>query len=515
MSLLEVKDMAHSFGDRTLYKQVNLELFKGEHLGIVGQNGTGKSTLLGILTGEIIPDKGTVRWQPGTRIGYLDQHAALDGNRTIEAYLKTAFAPLYELESKMNALYEESARTGKEEPLLKAASCQEELERHDFYEVDSRIQKVINGLGLNAIGAGRLIQELSGGQRAKVILAKLLLEEPDVLLLDEPTNFLDRAHIDWLADYLMTLTNAFVVISHDSAFLDKVTTCMCDIEGETIWKYPGAYSDFLRQKERVREEHVRQYNAQQETIQKTEAYIRKNKAGVNARIARGRQKRLDKIQRIAAPVFVSKPVIRFKELPLGSEEALRVNGLEAGYAAPLLPKLSFTVRSGEKLVITGFNGIGKSTLLKTLLGKLPVLGGQFRFAQPARIGYYEQDLVWENDAITPIACVSDWYPNLSHKEIRRCLAHCGVTEPKASQPLRTLSGGEQSKVKLCRLLLSPCNVLLLDEPTNHLDAETKAALRDALMEFGGSVILVSHEREFYDGWVDRVLEIGKGQPGFE
>ncbi|SEG75061.1 ABC-F family ATP-binding cassette domain-containing protein [Paenibacillus sp. UNC499MF] len=508
MSLLEITGMSHSFGDRTLYKGVDFELFKGEHLGIVGQNGTGKSTLLGILTGEIIPDEGVVRWQPNVRIGYLDQYAVIDGNLTVMEYLKTAFAPLYELEMKMNALYEESAVTGKEELLLKAARCQEELERQDFYGVDSTIGKIVNGLGLSAIGTERPIHEWSGGQRAKAILAKLLLEKPDVLLLDEPTNFLDKEHIGWLTDYLMSLTNAFVVISHDSAFLDKITTCICDIEGETIKKYPGQYSDFIRQKQHLREEHIRRYNAQQKTIQRTEEYIRKNMAGVNSRIARGRKKQLDKIERIAAPAFVSKPSIRFREMPLGAQEALRVNGLEVGYGVPLLPKLTFSVRNGEKVVITGFNGIGKSTLLKTLTGKIPSISGEFRFAEPVRTGYYEQDLVWENDTLTPVQYMSDCYPQLTNREIRRHLAQCGVNETKASQSLSTLSGGEQSKVKLCRLQLSPCNVLLMDEPTNHLDAEAKDALRSALIHLGGSLILVSHEHEFYEGWVDRVLEIG-------
>ncbi|WP_405082956.1 ABC-F family ATP-binding cassette domain-containing protein [Paenibacillus chitinolyticus] len=508
MSLLEITGMSHSFGDRTLYKQVDFELFKGEHLGVVGQNGTGKSTLLSILTGEIIPDEGTVRWQSNIRIGYLDQYAVIDGNRTIGEYLKTAFASLFELETKMNALYEESASTGKEEPLLKAAHYQEELERLQFYEVDSTIQKVVNGLGLSAIGTGRLIQELSGGQRAKVILAKLLLEKPDVLLLDEPTNFLDKEHVSWLADYLTSLTNAFVVISHDAVFLDKITTGICDIEGGTIKKYPGRYSHFLRQKEHLREDHIRQYNAQRKTIQRTEAYIRKNRAGVNSRIARGRQKQLDKIERIEAPAFAARPFIRFRELPLGSQTALRVNELEAGYAAPLLPKLTFSVRSGEKIVITGFNGIGKSTLLKTLMRRIPVISGGFRFGEHVKTGYYEQDLIWEDDTLTPVRFLADCYPQLNNKEIRRHLAQCGVNEARASQTLRTLSGGEQSKVKLCGLLLSPCNVLIMDEPTNHLDAEAKAALRDALIHFGGTLILVSHEQKFYEGWVDRVLEIG-------
>ncbi|NOU86355.1 ATP-binding cassette domain-containing protein [Paenibacillus sp. LMG 31460] len=508
MSLLEVIDMSHSFGDKTLYKQVNFELCKGEHLGVVGQNGTGKSTLIGILTGEIIPDKGTVKWQPNIQIGYLDQYAVINGSHTILNYLKTAFLDLFELERKMNELYEESAITGNEDQLLKAAEHQEQLEMHDFYSLDSTINKVINGLGLNAIGVDRPIQELSGGQRAKVILAKLLLEKPDVLLLDEPTNFLDKGHVDWLADYLATFKNAFVVVSHNQTFLEKVSTCICDIEGESIKKYHGKFSDFLRQKEHFREDYIRQYNAQKKRIGKTEEYIRRNIAGVNSRIARGRRKQLEKIDRIAPPGFASKPSIRFRELPLSAQVVLRVNDLEVGYVTSLLPKLNFSVTGGQKLVITGFNGIGKSTLLKTLIGNIQSVSGGFRFAEQVKIGYYEQDLIWEDDAMTPIQIISARYPKLSMKEIRRHLAQCGVKDTHVSQTISTLSGGEQSKVKLCRLLLSPCNMLILDEPTNHLDAEAKDALQKALIQFDGSLILVSHEEKFYQGWVDSHLNIG-------
>ncbi|MEK3660490.1 ABC-F family ATP-binding cassette domain-containing protein [Paenibacillus sp. FSL F4-0236] len=508
MSLLEVSNLSHAFGDKVLYKNVSMELYKGEHVGVVGQNGTGKSTFISILTGEVIPDDGMIKWQPNITIGHLDQYAVMDGNRTVHNYLRQAFSELYELERKINELYEECAVTGNETLLQKAADYQERLEALDYYSMESNISKMVTGLGINAIGIDRPIEQLSGGQRTKVILAKLLLEQPDVLLLDEPTNYLDKEHVNWLAEYLIAFNQAFIVVSHNYAFLDKISTSICDIEGETIKKYHGKYSDFVKQKEHLRESHIRQYHAQQKKIETTEQFIRKNGAGVNSKIARGRQKQLDRMERIAAPTFVSKASIRFKELPCMSQVVLKVDHLVVGYDKPLLPKLKFSIRGGQKLVITGFNGIGKSTLLKTLVGEIQGITGRFQFAEQVKVGYFEQDLTWEDDTMTPIQVISAYDPKLTVKEIRRYLAQYVVKDNLVTQSIRTLSGGEQSKVKLCLLLLSEYNFLIMDEPTNHLDAETKDALQKALIQFGGTVILVSHEEQFYKGWVDRVLNIG-------
>ena len=234
MSLLKVESLSHSFIDKVLYENASFDLHKGEHMGIVGQNGAGKSTLMKILVGEIIPDKGDIKWQPNIQIGHLDQYAEIDEGYTISQYLKRAFYDLYEMEKRMNKLYEESAMTGDENQLLKAAEIQGLLEAHDFYSVDSITNKVAAGLGIDVIGMNRVIGELSGGQRAKVILAKLLLEEPNILLLDEPTNFLDKEHVEWLANYLMNFEGAFIVVSHDFDFLEKVTSCICDVEFGTV-----------------------------------------------------------------------------------------------------------------------------------------------------------------------------------------------------------------------------------------------------------------------------------------
>ncbi|MBB6735331.1 ABC-F family ATP-binding cassette domain-containing protein [Cohnella zeiphila] len=507
MSLLKVENLSHAFADKKLYDNASFELYKGEHMGIVGQNGSGKSTLIRILLGATVPDQGAVKWQSDAKIGHLDQYAEVDGGLTVSEYLHTAFAHLYAIEEKMNRLYEESAASGDEASLLRAAAYQDRLEAEDFYTVDSRIGRIAAGLGLDAIGMDRPVRELSGGQRAKAILAKLLAEKPNVLLLDEPTNFLDQDHAEWLAGFLTAFDGAYIVVSHDFDFLEKISSCICDIEFGTIRKYYGKYSDFLRQKEHLRQDYVRRYEAQQKQIEKTEEYIRRNIAGVNTRIAQGRRKQLDRMERLTPPAFVHPPSIRFREMPISATAVLTVQKLEVGYRSSLLPELNFKIAGGEKLVIAGFNGIGKSTLLNTLVGRLPAMAGSCRFSEQAAVGYYEQELTWENDTLTPMQVISERYPGLNAKEIRRQLALCGVRGDHAAQPVGTLSGGEQSKVKLCRLLLAPCNFLILDEPTNHLDAETKKALQSALARFSGSVLLVSHEEGFYKGWVDRILRL--------
>lgn len=507
MSLFEVSGLSHTFGEKPLYLDASFSIIKGEHLGVVGQNGTGKSTLIKILTGEIIPDAGQLKWQPRIKVGALGQYAEVDGAYTITQYLQTAFADLYAAQGLLDGLYQSFAENGDESLLAKAAACQEQLDASGFYSIDSEISRIIFGLGLDALGVDTPMQNLSGGQRAKVILAQLLLAKADLLLLDEPTNFLDKEHIGWLAGYLAAFSGAYVVVSHDFDFLERIATSICDIEFTSIRKYHGKYSDFLKQKGQLREDYIRQFNAQQKKIEKTEEYIRKNKAGVNSKMARGRQKQLDRLEKIAPPSFTSKPTIHIEALELTAQTVLTTARLEVGYYYALLPQLDFTVAGGQKVVITGFNGIGKSTLLKTLIGALPPVSGSFRFAESVRTGYYEQDLHWQDGNATPMRIISEAYPRLHEKQIRKHLSLCGVKADSALQPVCTLSGGEQSKVKLCRLLLSPYNFLILDEPTNHLDADTKEALQNALIHFSGSVLLVSHEESFYRGWADKVFSI--------
>lgn len=509
MALLEVEQLSHCFGEKLLYKDSSFELYKGEHMGIVGQNGTGKSTLIKILLKEILPDKGSIKWQNNVTIGHLDQYAIVNEEQTIVTYLKTAFSSLYEIEKKLNELYEKMAQEYNETIVNKVSKYQEVLLKEDFYEIDSTIQKVANGLGINVMGMDTCLKELSGGQKAKVILAKLLLQNPEVLVLDEPTNFLDKEHVKWLSEYLKAFSGAFIIISHDFEFLESVTTCICDIEFNTIRKYKGKYSSFLKQKEALREEYIKLYQSQQKEIKRLEEYIAKNKVRAStAQMAKSREKKLNKIERIEKPSFTVKPHINFTNIENTAQVVLEVNELEVGYQYPLLPKINFKVENEEKLVITGFNGIGKSTLLKTLMGEIPPISGSFTFSKAIKkIGYYEQELTWEIPTHCPLDIIGKDFPKLNQKQIRKHLADCAIKKEHVMQSVFTLSGGEQAKVKLCKLVLTPCNVLILDEPTNHLDLDTKEELKKALKEFKGTVILVSHEEAFYQDLATRVVDL--------
>jgi ATPase subunit of ABC transporter with duplicated ATPase domains len=509
MGLLDVINLSHSFGDNVLYNNASFELYRGEHMGIVGNNGAGKTTLINTLIGKVIPDSGEICRQPNIKFGYLDQYAKIDNNVSVFEYLKTAFRELYESELELSGIYKKMSADSSAEILNKASALQDLLETCGFYEIESTVLKVSNGLGITAFGMDSILGTLSGGQRAKVILAKLLLEKPDLLLLDEPTNFLDQEHVDWLTDYLKAFEGAFIVVSHDFDFLDKITTCICDIEFETIQKYYGNFSKFLALKDIKRESYIREFQSQQKQIKKYEDYIARNKArAATANMAKGRQKQLDKIEKLSPLKTMSRPNFQFASLPISAQDTLSVKNLEIGYSSPLLPKMNFKIPSGQKAVITGFNGIGKSTLLKTLIKLIPAISGSFQFAYNTKIGYYEQDLKWDHSKQTPIQIISEKYNRLSENQIRKHLAQCGIQSKSVMQPISSLSGGEQSKVKICILMLTPCNLLILDEPTNHLDADAKEVLKSELIRWQGSIILVSHEPSFYQEWADKVIRIG-------
>ena len=507
MSLFTIEHLSHSFGEKTIYQSASLTLNKGERMGLVGHNGSGKSTLIKICTGALIPDHGRIRWYPKIRTGYLDQYAMVDPNLTIEAFLRSAFGDLFDIEKKMLQLYDRYSDHPAQ--LNRAAEYQQQLETRNFYHIQTEIEITAQNLGLSAIGLDRKIAQLSGGQRAKVILAKLLLEKPDVLLLDEPTNFLDSNHVDWLSNYLSNIEQSFMIVSHDHAFLRRISNCICEVENGQLKKYNGIYSDFIRQRHHNRETYIRHYEAQQKHIKKTEEFIRKNIAGIKSKNAKGRRKQLARLDRMAPPSGPQKaPVFQFHYS--GSlNHSLHVQDLSIGYDDPLISNLNFKITNGQKVVITGFNGIGKTTLIKTLTGELKPLRGNYQFSDNCSINYYAQDLKWNDPELTPLEIVGNVYTDLKEKEIRKQLSRCGISREHAGQAIKTLSGGEQTKVKLCLLTLSPSNFLIMDEPTNHLDKKAKASLKEAFQRFNGSMILVSHEKVFYQGWVDQVIHIQK------
>lgn len=507
MKLLEVKNMSHSFLERDIFAGSEFSIYSGECVGVVGENGVGKSTFLKVITGEIVPDIGRIFINPKVKIGYLDQYVQIDYNLSINDFLKSAFQDLFDLEEHIKILYNRYDK-GDFEALEQATLCYAQLEERDYYTVQLRIDKVAYGLGLHAIGLERKISTISSGQRAKLILAKLLLDDADLLLLDEPTNFLDKEHVDWLASYIIDSNRAFMIVSHDTTFIEKVATSICSIENKCLCKYPGSYKDYLRKKEHLRKESLQKYNKQQEYIKKTEEYIRKNRAGVKCKNARGRRKHLERLKKLDTPeTTIYKPSFRFNESVSVSQNTLEVSELAVGYTYPLLEELSFVIYNWQKIAIIGANGVGKTTLLKTLMGSIEALSGRYRFFRSVSIGYYDQSESWEDPKETPVQLVRASYPGLSKTEIMRELYRCGISSIHAHQSLALMSGGEQAKVKLCMLGLRRCNFLILDEPTNHLDVQAKDALKESLAGFGGSVILVSHEPDFYSSWIDKVIKV--------
>ena len=512
MSILKINNLSHTFENKQLFKNASFDINNGEHVSIVGLNGAGKSTFINIIAGNISYDAGEVIWLNGIRYDYLDQHADIDRDKTVIEYLKTAFDYLYELEKKLNALYAEMADTTDEDKLEKLINKSnrmlEQLESEGFYEIDSRIKKAAGGLGVAAIGYDKKIGTLSGGQRAKVMLCKLILGNPDVMLLDEPTNFLDVEHIDWLEKYLCSLKKTYIVISHDTDFLDAVCDHIVSIENGSIRKYTGNYSQFVAQHDMAVKQYAEDYQRQQAEIKKMEDYINRNKARAStAGMANSRKKMLERIDVMQKPVVSLESHFSFPCEMHNTRDMLKVDKLVVGYDSPLLPPISFEMRGDTKLWIWGANGIGKSTLLKTLMGVIPPLGGTYNFHIAAKPAYLEQDLKFSDMNINSFSYISECFPRFNQKEVRSQLARVGIRGEMSLQPIKTLSGGEQVRVKLLTIMNRVSNILILDEPTNHLDVAAKESLKKAIAEYAGAVILVSHDRAFAESVCDMSMRL--------
>lgn len=506
MSILNIESLSFSFGDKTILKDVSFRLLKGEHIGLIGVNGAGKTTLFNILCGKLIQDQGRITRSSSCKIGYLKQISDIDEALTIYEVLRSAFKELFILENKILTLSNELScknTTDYEKILKKLGYLQEELDTSDFYSIPKLIETMAKGLGLNILGMDTPFCKLSGGQKTKVMLAKLLLEAPDVLLLDEPTNYLDKEHIIWLSKYLEEYKNSFIVISHDTSFINKITNVIFNLEFCTIKRYNGNYDAFLRLQDAERKRYLDEYNAQQKEIQKLQTFIDKNKVRAStAKMAKGRQKSLDKIEKLEKPKILSpKPNFSFQVIRPSASLVMETNALDIGYNYALISNLNLTLRRGDKVVITGCNGIGKSTFLKTIMGVIPPINGDVIFGDYLYPSYFEQQATTSD--ITPIDEVWSEFPKKSQSEIRSALGRCGIKNEHMVQKMKTLSGGEQSKVRLCKLMLAPTNWLLLDEPTNHLDEVSKNELKKALKDFKGTLLLVCHEANFYSDIVTK------------
>ena len=509
MSILTVEHLSHGFGDRTIFTDVSFRLLKGEHIGLVGANGEGKSTFMNIITGKLMPDEGKIEWARHVRVGYLDQHTVLTKGMSIRDVLASAFDFLYEMETRMNEVYGLMGEASPEEMdalMEESGTLQDLLDAHDFYMIDSKVEEVARALGLLDLGLDRDVTELSGGQRTKVLLAKLLLEKPDILLLDEPTNYLDAEHIEWLKRYLNEYENAFILISHDIPFLNSVINLIYHMDNGELNRYPGDYDKFQEVYAMKKAQLEAAYNKQQKEIADLKDFVARNKARVATRnMAMSRQKKLDNMDMIELAAEKPKPEFNFKEARTPGRYIFETKQLVIGYDEPLSSPLDLQMERGEKIVLTGANGIGKTTLLKSILGLIPALSGEVEQGEFLQIGYFEQEM----DQSINTTCIEEmWqeFPGFSQYEVRAALAKCGLTTKHIESKVKVLSGGEQAKVRLCKLINRESNVLVLDEPTNHLDVDAKDELKRALQAYKGSILMVCHEPDFYEGLATQVWD---------
>lgn len=507
--ILDVKNLSHGFGDRAIFDNVSFRLLKGEHIGLIGANGEGKSTFMNIITGKLMPDEGSVEWAKNVRVGYLDQHTVLEPGMTIGQVLKSAFGYLFELEKHMNEICDKMGDASPDEMekmLEELGTIQDVLTNNDFYMIDAKTEETARALGLMELGLSKDVTQLSGGQRTKVLLAKLLLEKPDILLLDEPTNYLDENHIEWLRRYLTEYENAFILISHDIPFLNSVVNIIYHMENQRLDRYAGDYYKFKEVYEMKKSQLEAAYKRQQQEIGELKDFVARNKARVSTRnMAMSRQKKLDKMDIIELAKERPKPEFNFKNARASGKIVFETEDLVIGYDKPLSKPLNLRMERGEKIAITGTNGIGKTTFLKSVLGIIPAISGKVHLGDYLYKGYFEQEInAGDNTCIEEI-----WeeFPSFTQYEVRSALAKCGLTTKHIESRVKVLSGGEQAKVRLCKLINVETNILLLDEPTNHLDVDAKDELKRALKEYKGAVLLVCHEPEFYNGLVDNVWNL--------
>ena len=507
MSLLTVKNLSHGFGDRAIFDNVSFRLLKGEHIGLIGANGEGKSSFMNIITGKMEPDSGTIEWSKRVRAGYLDQHTVLEKGMSIREVLKGAFKYLFDLEEEINSLYEKMGDVSETElnrMLEEVGNIQDILDHNDFYIIDAKVEEVARGLGITDLGLDREVDDLSGGQRTKLLLAKLLLEKPEILLLDEPTNYLDEAHIEWLRRYFQEYENAFILISHDIPFLDSVVNVIYHMENQKLDRFTGSYENFLQVHQAKKSQLEAAYKKQQQEIGELKDFVARNKARVATRnMAMSRQKKLDKMDVIELAREKPKPEFRFKKARTSGRLIFETHELVIGYDEPLSRPLNLKMERGQKIALTGANGLGKTTLLRSLLGEINPVQGTVEEGEYLHIGYFEQEIK-EANYNTCIDEVWSAFPAMDQREVRAALAKCGLTTKHIESKIVVLSGGEQAKVRLCKLINRETNLLVLDEPTNHLDIDAKAELKQALIDYTGSMILICHEPEFYNDVVTDV-----------
>lgn len=518
--LLNVEHLYKYFNGQALLKDINFTVEDREAVGLIGINGCGKSTLLNIITGREGYDKtpeglGSVNIAGKASIGFLRQNSGLNSELTIGEEMKNAFAPLLETLDKMKVLEKKMADGGNIDSIShEYAELSSYFEARDGYRIDVKIKQVLNGMGFGSTPTDRVISTLSGGEKTRLALAKLLLEEPNLLILDEPTNHLDFETLMWLEDYLKGYKGAIIIVSHDRYFLNKVCTRICEIEQGRLTSYRGDYSSYLVQKKMNSERQLKEYEAQQKEIAKLEDYVAKNLVRAStSKMAKSRQHMLDRIERIDKPLMYSKPPkIKLEYDIEPTKDIVRVVDcpLVVGDGADkkeLIKSLTMNVRRGEHVAIIGANGIGKTSILKLIQGIIPHEGGNISWGGNVKISYFEQEHAILDPHKTMLEEIMDRYPRLSEQQARSVLGAVLLTGENVFKPISVLSGGERAKLCFAIMALNRGNVLVLDEPTNHLDLSTKEVLEDALAEFGGTIILVSHDRYLLNKVASRIIEI--------
>ena len=518
--LLNVEHLYKYFNGQALLKDINFTVEDREAVGLIGINGCGKSTLLNIITGSEGFDKtpeglGSVNIAGKASIGFLRQNSGLNSELTIGEEMKNAFAPLLETLDKMKVLEKKMADGGNIDSIShEYAELSSYFEARDGYRIDVKIKQVLNGMGFGSTPTDRVISTLSGGEKTRLALAKLLLEEPNLLILDEPTNHLDFETLMWLEDYLKGYKGAIIIVSHDRYFLNKVCTRICEIEQGRLTSYRGDYSSYLVQKKMNSERQLKEYEAQQKEIAKLEDYVAKNLVRAStSKMAKSRQHMLDRIERIDKPLMYSKPPkIKLEYDIEPTKDIVRVVDcpLVVGDGADkkeLIKSLTMNVRRGEHVAIIGANGIGKTSILKLIQGIIPHEGGNISWGGNVKISYFEQEHAILDPRKTVLEEIMDRYPRLSEQQARSVLGAVLLTGENVFKPISVLSGGERAKLCFAIMALNRGNVLVLDEPTNHLDLSTKEVLEDALAEFGGTIILVSHDRYLLNKVASRIIEI--------
>ena len=519
MIILSLQEVKKSFGTHEVLKRVSFTLQERDRMGLVGVNGSGKSTLMKIIAGLETADEGTVSMQKGLRIGYLAQQGELTGRETVRQVLEDVFAPLVRMEEELRELETQMAEHGADPDMLRRLgsrydSLTREFERQNGYGWRSQVTGVLKGLKLWDMQEMET-ERLSGGERTRLCLGRLLLTEPDLLLLDEPTNHLDLKSVTWLEEYLQNYKGAVLVVSHDRYFLDHVCGRMTELVLGNAETYTGNYTEYLEKRTEVYEVRMKAWELQQKEIARQEAVIamyRRFNREKSLRLARSREKRLEKIERLERPQEEDTVHFRFDTRRRTGEDVLQTEGLRKAFGDRVLFRdLKIHLRAGDRVALIGDNGTGKSTLLKCLTGAEKPDGGSIRWGTGVDIGYYDQHQAGLHEEKNVLDEVWDRFPRMEQYEVRGALGLFLFTGDEVFEPVSTLSGGEKGRVALTELMLRKDNVLLLDEPTNHLDMDSREVLENALADFPGTILAVSHDRYFINRFADKVCELEDGE----